>query len=469
MIGLLYETGPIQVNRNLKLVSNPNTWANDYSMVFIDQPVGTGFSYVDNGDKEKKKPPGKDEDDDEVDEGDDAMFISSDQDDWLSDQQLEDELARDQVVEESLFRMHENQTLEFRIEASQRKQDSEFDAMFSKQGYVKNQNGVVADMMVFLEQFYDMYPEQRRADLYISGQSYAGKFIPSVAKGIMDRNERVAKDKKKVNNFQILIKGISLGNTMSDPISQIRIHADHAYYMGLVNKQQADMMREHEASAVKEIEAGRFLEATRFRGKVFKVFKHATGNLNTFDIRRGSHPMDWKNATAFLNMAPVKDSLNVYGPRTSYLVSQGVPEKEIEAIEAGRMRTHFKTDPLVKQAMRGDIMRSVKPLVSELLKSKINVLAYQGIFDFRDAVAGSTEWIESLEWSGQEAFLRSDRKIWKVDGYTAGYVNSVPGLTRIAILGGGHYTPMDQGKNSLVMIRHLIEGSTLEEKLMGQS
>ncbi|KAG0033973.1 hypothetical protein BGZ81_006641 [Podila clonocystis] len=276
----------------------------------------------------------------------------------------------------SLFsEMHENQTLEFRIVASQRKQDSEFDAMFSKQGYVKNQNGVVADMMVFLGQFYDMYPEQQRVDLYISGQSYAGKFIPSVTKGIMDRNEWVAKDKKKVNSFQIRIKGISLGNTMSDPISQIRIHADHAYYMGLVNKQQADLMREHEASAVKEIEAGRFLEATRFRGKVFKVFKHATGNLNTFDIRRASHPMDWKNATAFLNMAAVKDSLNV---------------------------------------MRGDIMRSVKPLVSELLKSKIKVLAYQGIFDLRDAVAGSTEWIESLDWSGQEAFLRSDRKVWKV-------------------------------------------------------
>ncbi|KAF9210910.1 hypothetical protein BGZ59_008773 [Podila verticillata] len=468
MIGLLYETGPIQVNQKLRLVSNPNTWANDYSMVFIDQPVGTGFSYVDNGDDDRKKTPDTDEDDDEGDDmrGDD-MLNSSDKDSkdgMFWDQELEDELRRDQAGVELIFKKHANQSLEFRIEATQRQQDSELDTMFSKQGYVKNEKGVVADMMVFLEQFYDMYPEQRKADLYIAGQSYAGKFIPSVAKGIMDRNQRVAENKEMVDGFQIPIKGISLGNTMSDPISQIKIHADHAYYMGLVNKQQADLMREHEASAVKEIEAGRFLEATRFRGKVFSVFKRATGNLNTCDIRKGSHPMDWKNATAFLNNHAVKNALNVYGPRTSYLQSQGVSEEEIEAIEAGRARTHFKTDPMVKRAMRGDIMRSVKPLVSELLRSKIKVLAYQGIFDFRDAVAGSTEWIGSLDWSGQEAFRQSDRKVWQVDGYTAGYVNSAPGLTRIAVLGGGHYTPMDQGKNSLVMIQHLIDEKPLEEK-----
>lgn len=105
--------------------------------------------------------------------------------------------------------------------------------------------------------------------------------------------------------------------------------------------------------------------------------------------------MDWKNATAFLNSPAVKASLNVYGQRKAYLKSQGVPEKEIEAIEAGRARTHFKTDAMVKQATRGDIMRSVKPLVLGLLRSKIKVLAYQGIFDFRDTVAGPTEWIES--------------------------------------------------------------------------
>lgn len=67
--------------------------------------------------------------------------------------------------------------------------------------------------------------------------------------------------------------------------------------------------------------------------------------------------------------------------------------------------------------------------------------------------------------------MKSERKIWKVNGFVAGYVNSAvaatsrgdgSGLTRIVILGGGHYTPMDQPVNSLIMIGHMIEGNRLD-------
>ncbi|KAF9411558.1 hypothetical protein BGZ94_001293 [Podila epigama] len=444
MVGLLYEAGPIQVTPKLTLVRNPQAWTNDYSMVFIDQPVGTGFSYVENQRDSNRKARDKVKDD-EDEEGED--------DDSEDDSDLEDS---DSFVDELRAELEDDQEAELSKPGSKT-------TPFSKRGYVKYQSGVVADMLVFLDRFYDLFPAQKQADLYIAGQSYAGKFIPSVAKGILDRNNRLAQG-KNTDSYHIRIKGVSLGNTMSDPISQIKIHADHAFFMGLINKEQADMMRGYQDSAVKEIQAGRYLEATRFRGKVFTLYKKATGNLNSFDIRKGSRPMNWKNATTFLNLPETKNALNIYGPRFSYLQSQQATRDEIKEIEAGRARTRYKTDPMVNQAMRGDIMRSVKPLVQDLLRLNIKVMAYQGIFDFRDAPAGSTEWIESLDWSRKEEFLKSERKIWKVDGRTAGYFNAAPGLTRIVVLGGGHYTPMDQPKNSRVMIQHLIDDQPLQEK-----
>jgi hypothetical protein len=39
-------------------------------------------------------------------------------------------------------------------------------------------------------------------------------------------------------------------------------------------------------------------------------------------------------------------------------------------------------------------------------------------------------------------------------------------LTRVVVLGGGHYTPMDESENSLAMIRHLIDGTPLDELLI---
>lgn len=48
--GNLQEIGPlflIRQNRQIQIIQNNFTWANNYNLLFVDQPVGTGFSYAD--------------------------------------------------------------------------------------------------------------------------------------------------------------------------------------------------------------------------------------------------------------------------------------------------------------------------------------------------------------------------------------------------------------------------------------
>ncbi|KAJ9586805.1 hypothetical protein L9F63_019591 [Diploptera punctata] len=46
MFGLFTELGPFRLDGNLALVENPYSWHKNHSVLFIDNPVGTGFSFT---------------------------------------------------------------------------------------------------------------------------------------------------------------------------------------------------------------------------------------------------------------------------------------------------------------------------------------------------------------------------------------------------------------------------------------
>jgi len=58
-------------------------------------------------------------------------------------------------------------------------------------------------MVVFMEAFYEKYPDMLGQDLYVSGESYCGRYIPHISKAFVEKGD-------------IPIKGIILGNAIVD-------------------------------------------------------------------------------------------------------------------------------------------------------------------------------------------------------------------------------------------------------------
>ncbi|XP_074918523.1 putative serine carboxypeptidase CPVL isoform X3 [Chelonoidis abingdonii] len=125
MFGLFVEHGPYVVDKNLRLYKRKFPWTSKFSMLYIDNPVGTGFSFTDDT------------------------------------------------------------------------------------GYAVNQDDVGRDLYSALIQFFQLFPDYQKNDFYITGESYAGKYVPAVGYYIHTYS---SKAKVKIN-----FKGVAIGDGFCDP------------------------------------------------------------------------------------------------------------------------------------------------------------------------------------------------------------------------------------------------------------
>lgn len=50
----------------------------------------------------------------------------------------------------------------------------------------------------FMEKYYELYPEELDNDIYLAGESYAGQYIPYIAKAMLERNSNLQEGQKRV-------------------------------------------------------------------------------------------------------------------------------------------------------------------------------------------------------------------------------------------------------------------------------
>lgn len=372
MIGLFTENGPFKVVDGGMLERNPNSWNKHYSMVFIDQPVGTGFSYV--GNKTSK-----------------------------------------QVGRPNISSLLDEHLLTAKYAASKCSKDP-FNPLDLKpewiDGYCSNQAAVGHDVIVFLDRFYQEFPELLKSDLYLTGESYAGKYIPAIAHQIHTMNIRRP---EKV----IPLAGLGIGNGFTDPISQIQSHAPQALALGLIDKKAAGKMDLFAKVAVSAICDGDYKLALSARQSLFDVFSNASGGINMYDVRKANSAYNRSVMISFLKDEKTKSAINV----------------GLDAI--------FGKDWNMFPPLELDIMKSSAEYFVPLLDAGYKVLLYQGQFDFRDGVLSQTQWIERIGWKGQDGYLNATRNPWFSDSTLIGYSTEHANLARVEMLNCGHLCPMD--------------------------
>ncbi|KAJ8769272.1 hypothetical protein K2173_002201 [Erythroxylum novogranatense] len=289
----------------------------------------------------------------------------------------------------------------------------------------RDQHSVAKHLFAAITGFIDSDPNFKNRPLYITGESYGGKYVPAIGFHILMKN-KVLPVSKQVN-----LKGVAIGNGLTDPVTQVKVHADNLYYSGFINEKQKFELEAAQWKVVKLIEMGLWSEATDARREVLHKIETMTGLATLLDYTR-MVPYGTDFVTKFLRSEEIK-----------------------KAIGANASIDFESCSDAVGAALSADVMKSVKYMVEFLVK-ETKVLLYQGHHDLQDGVVSTEAWVRTMRWEGIGKFLLADRKIWKVNGLLAGYVQKWRSLSHAIVLGAGHLVPTDQSLHSQAMIEDWV-------------
>nr|CAD7429809.1 unnamed protein product [Timema monikensis] len=342
LFGLFEENGPFYVSKKYVLKRRKYSWTSSNSVIYIDNPVGTGFSFTE-----------------------------------------------------------------------------------SDSGYARNETAVGNDLYNALQQFFLLFPELQKNDFYITGESYAGKYVPALGYAIHTKNPTAS--------VKINMQGMAIGNGLSDPEHMLH-YGDYLYQLGLIDLNAREIFHKQEnltRSYIEEKNWNKAFEAfdLLLNGDIYSygtLFYNLTGMKNYFNYISGNKTQKGGNSDIYVQLEKVRRAIHV-GNST------------------------YNNGNVVELHLKDDVLQSVKPWIEELLESH-RIVVYNGQLDIIVAYPLTVSYLQALNWSAAASYKTALRYKWHVGNELAGFVKHAGHLTEVLVRNAGHMVPGDQPKWALDLI-----------------
>eukprot|EP00027_Filamoeba_sp_ATCC50430_P002155 CAMPEP_0168548710 /NCGR_PEP_ID=MMETSP0413-20121227/4713_1 /TAXON_ID=136452 /ORGANISM="Filamoeba nolandi, Strain NC-AS-23-1" /LENGTH=418 /DNA_ID=CAMNT_0008579045 /DNA_START=31 /DNA_END=1284 /DNA_ORIENTATION=+ len=330
MFGCFVENGPYLIQPNGSFVDNPYAWNARANVMWIDNPVGTGYSYV---------------------------------------------------------------------------KDSS--------GYATDEWQIARQLVHFLSSFFKTHPEYSTLDLYLFGESYAGKYVPWFAATMLQTS----------TNPPFNLKGIGLGNGWVSPYWQAGSYAPFLQQNNRINASVAAKANEIYQEYVSYLEQQDYYTALELDGELFDYLCVNSNPpvTNYYDIRKVDDPTTPPEQVMnqWLNSTPTALSMNANN-----------------AI--------FDSGDIAYYSLDEDEEKSALFLLPILLHKGIKVMLYNGQYDLICNWLGTYSYAVEIDWQYKHEFNTAPEQSWYLNGQKVGHYIKAENLLFVVVYDAGHMSPFDQ-------------------------
>ncbi|KVH93260.1 Peptidase S10, serine carboxypeptidase [Cynara cardunculus var. scolymus] len=264
--------------------------------------------------------------------------------------------------------------------------------------YTTGDTKTAIDSYTFLVNWLERFPEYKTRDFYITGESYAGHYIPQLA-------ELILKSNNNTNRTFINLKGISIGNAYIDDETQNTGTHDFLWFRSLIPDEI------HEG-----IVANCDYSWNSSLSKACKSYLQqeglAQGNIFVYNIY----------APLCSNVS--SSQTDGFDPCTDAYIQDYLNIPEVQK----SLHANLTGLPGIWEDCSGDIDSSVAVTTTKYAIKKLNTTI-------------KTPWYP-----------------WDMDGEVGGYVVGYENLTFVTIRGAGHFVPSYQPARGLALISSFLLG-----------
>ncbi|EXJ55526.1 carboxypeptidase D [Cladophialophora yegresii CBS 114405] len=364
MDGALMELGPYRVREGGKLAYNDGAWDEFANLLFVDNPVGTGFSYV------------------------------------------------------------------------------------NTDSYLHELQEMADQFLIFMDKWFDLFPQYEDDDLYFAGESYAGQYIPYITKAVLDRNKRKRAEGQRTWN----LKGLLIGNGWIAPAEQYQAYLPFAYQSGMIQGGTPEAAKVEAAQSTCITELAKPGNSDKVDvsaceavlSTILDVSKENGLCYNMYDITLRDKwpscgmawPPDLETVTPYLRQQDVLDALHIN------------PDKRTGWVEcSGAVSSSFRA-------------RNSKPsvqLLPGILEAGVPILLFSGANDMICNHVGTEDMISNMRWldgKGMElsAGVIAPQRDWEFEGQAAGIYQEARNLTYVKFYNSSHMVPFDYPRRTRDML-----------------